>query len=57
MPPTTVVNFPSRGPRSTKPDPDRPRVYLSECGCVRVETRHLRLSYTPQEFLALMRGK
>lgn len=50
-----VLNFPNRLVGSTKRDTNRPRIYLSESGRVRVETRRVRLSYTPEEFLALIR--
>lgn len=31
------------------------RIYVCECGSIRVETRHERLTFSPEEFVGLLR--
>lgn len=38
-------------------EPESWRVYVCECGNIRVETRHFRQSFSPEEFVGFLREK
>ena len=47
--------LPAKALKIMNEDDSEKRIYLGDCGCVRIESKHFRLTIQPEDFVEILR--